>query len=285
MRRREFITLLGGAAAAWPLTALAQQPAVPVIGFLHAGAPESFASRIDGFRKGLSETGFVEGRNATIEFRWAHGDNSRLPGLAADLVRQKVAIIAAPGGGVVAIQADEAAAATIPIVFSIGSDPVEAGIVASLSRPGGNLTGFNDMNSLLGAKRLGLLHELLPEANKFAVLVNPSRRDAQEMTADVQTAVTALGRNLEIVHASNNQEIAAASVTLIQKKVEGLVLTTDQLFNNRRAQIIALAAYHRLPTIYPWREGRRRGRTDVLRVERRGGVSPSRHLCRTHTQG
>jgi putative ABC transport system substrate-binding protein len=254
IRRRDFITLLGGAAVAWPLVARAQEPAVPVVGFLHAGAPETFASRVDGFRKGLGETGFSEGHNVTIEFRWAHGDNSRLAGLAADLVRRKVAIIATPGGGVVAIQAAQAAAATIPIVFSIGSDPVEAGVVASLSRPGGNLTGFNDMNSVLGAKRLGLLHELLPEAKKFATLVNPNRRDAPEMTADVQTAATALGRNLEIVHASNNQEIEAAFVTLMQKQIDGLVLTTDQLFNNRRAQIIALAAYHRLPAIYPWRE-------------------------------
>jgi putative ABC transport system substrate-binding protein len=253
LRRRDLLTLLGGVAAGWPIAVRAQQ-AAPVVGVLNPGVPESFASRVDGFRKGLGEAGFVEGRNVTIEYRWARGDNAALPELAADLVRRKVTVIATPGGGVVAIQAAQAATATIPIVFSVGGDPVELGLVPSLSRPGGNVTGFNDMNSLLGAKRLGLLHELLPEAKKFALLVNPSRPDASAMTADVQAAAAALGRNLEIVQASSNQEIEAAFASLAQKQVEALVLTTDALFNNRRAQIIALAAYHRVPAIYPWRE-------------------------------
>jgi putative ABC transport system substrate-binding protein len=259
IHRRNFITLLGGAAAAWPLTARAQRAALPVVGFLHPGVPESFASRLDGFRKGLGEMGFVEGRNITIEYRWAFGDISRLPELAADLARRKVAVIACPGGGVLAIQAAKAATATIPIVFSVGGDPVELGLVASLNRPGGNITGYNDMNSLLGAKRFGLLHELLPEAKKFAALLNPSRPDAQSMTADVQAAATVLGRGLEIAHASNNPEIEAAFASLAQKQVEALVLTTDPFFNSRRIQIIALAAHYRVPTIYPWREAAEEG--------------------------
>jgi putative ABC transport system substrate-binding protein len=258
MRRRDFITFLGGAAAAWPIAARAQQ-AAPVVGFLHPGTPEGFASRVDGFRKGLGEAGFVEGRNVTIEFRWAHGNNAALPELAADLVRRKVAVIATPGGGVVAIQSAQAATATIPIVFSTGGDPVELGVVASLSRPGGNVTGFNDMNSLLGAKRVGLLHELLPQAKRFGVLVNPSRPDAKAMTSDVQAAAAALGSHLEIVEASSNQGIEAAVSSLAQKQVEALVITTDALFNSRRSQIIALAAFHRMPTIYPWREAAEAG--------------------------
>jgi ABC-type uncharacterized transport system substrate-binding protein len=251
--RREFITLLRGAAAAWPLAAGAQQ-AVPVIGFLHAGSPEPFASRVEGFRKGLGETGFTEGRNVTVEYRWAYGDYSRLAELAADLVRRKVAVIATPGSGSGATQIAQAATATIPIVFSTGGDPVELGFVASLSRPGGNVTGFNDMNSELGAKRLGLLHELLPPAKRFAALVNSDARASGTMVADLQTAATALGSSVDIIHASSNREIEAAFETLAQKQAEALVLTTDPLFNNRRAQIIALAAYRRLPAIYPWRE-------------------------------
>jgi len=253
VNRRELMTLLGGAAAAWPLAARAQQ-AVPVIGFLNAGSPEAFASRVEGFRKGLGETGFSEGRNVAIEYRWAYGDNSRLPELAADLVRRKVAVIAAPGSGSGAAQIAQTATATTPIVFSTGGDPVDLGLVARLNRPGGNVTGFNDMNSLLGAKRLGLLHELLPGANRFAALVNPDRRGAEAIIAELQSGAAALGRNLEIVVARNNQEIEAAVAGLPQKQTEGLVVTTDPLFNNRRAQIIALAAYHRLPAIYPWQE-------------------------------
>jgi putative ABC transport system substrate-binding protein len=258
MNRRDLIALLGGAAAGWPLSAHAQQ-AGSVVGLLHPGTPEAFATRVDGFRKGLAEAGFVEGRNVTIEFRWARGDNAALPELASELVRRKVAVIATPGGGLVAIQAAQAATATIPVVFSTGGDPVELGVVASLSRPGGNITGFNDMNSLLGAKRLGLLRELLPEAKKFAVLVNPSRPDARAMTADVQGAASALGRNLDVAQASSNQEIETAFANLAQKQVEGVVLTTSALFNNRRIQIIALAAHYRLPAIYPWSEAAEAG--------------------------
>ena len=259
MNRRELVTLLGGAAAAWPLLATAQQSAAPVIGFLQAGTPESFANRVEAFRKGLGETGFAEGRNLTIEFRWAYGDNARLPELAADLVRRKVAVIATPGSGSGAAQIAQAATATIPIVFSIGADPIELGLVASLSRPSGNVTGFNDMNSLLGAKRMGLLRELLPGAKRFASLVNPDAATANTMTADVQNAAASLGLNLEIVHASNNQEIETAFSILMQKQAEALVVTTDPLFNNRRNQIIALAAHYRLPAIYPWREAAEAG--------------------------
>jgi putative ABC transport system substrate-binding protein len=252
MRRRDFITLLGGAAA-WPLAARAQQP-VSVIGFLHVGTPESFAGRVDGFRKGLGASGFVEGRNVTIEYRWAYGDNARLPELAADLVRRQVAVIAAPGSGSGAAQIAHAATATIPIVISTGGDPVELGLVASLSRPGSNVTGFNDMNTVLGAKRLGLLHELIPGASRFAALVNRNRTGADTSIADVTTAAAALGRDLEVAYASNNQEIETEFAALSQKQIEALVLTTDPLFNSRRVQIIALAAHYRLPAIYPWRE-------------------------------
>jgi putative tryptophan/tyrosine transport system substrate-binding protein len=257
MKRRNFITFLGGAAA-WPLVARAQQPAMPVIGFLHSGSPESFPTRVEGFRKGLREIGFVEGRGVAIEYRWAYNDNDRLPELAADLVRRKVAVIAAPGGGTNAAPAAKAATGTIPIVFSTGGDPVQLGLVASLNRPGGNITGFNDMNSVLGAKRLELLHELLPEATQFTALVNPNRRRIdsgyQAMITEFQSAATDIGRNVEILYASNNREIEAAFASLAQKRVEALVITTDPLFNDSRAQIIALAAQHRLPAIYPWRE-------------------------------
>jgi putative ABC transport system substrate-binding protein len=256
MKRRAFITLLGGAALAQPLAARAQQPAMPLIGFLHSGSPERFATRVEGFRKGLRETGFVEGRSVAIEYRWAHNDNDRLPELVADLVRQKAAVIAAPGSGSGAAQAAKAATATIPIVFSTGGDPVQLGLVASLNRPGGNITGFNDMNSVLGAKRLELLHELLPGAARFAALVNPNRSDSgnQAMIAELQSAATNIRRNVEILHASNNREIETAFASLTQERAEALVVTSDPLFNDHRLQLIDLAAQHRLPTIYPWRE-------------------------------
>jgi ABC-type uncharacterized transport system substrate-binding protein len=253
MRRRDFITLLGGAAAAWPLAARAQQP-TPVIGLLHAGSPEPFASRVAAFRQGLSEIGFVEGRNVAIEYRWAHNDTDRLPELAADLVRRQVAAIATPGGGSGAAQAVKTATASVPIVFSTGGDPIELGLVASLNRPGANVTGVNDMNGALGPKRLGVLHELLPRAEGLAALIDPTRPDAESITADLVAAAAAIRRKIEICLAGNDREIETIFASLRDKQVEGLLVQTSPLFNTRRMQLIRLAADHRLPVIYPWRE-------------------------------
>jgi ABC-type uncharacterized transport system substrate-binding protein len=210
MRRREFITLLGGAAASWPLPARAQQPTLPVIGFLHAGAPEVNANNVRAFRKGLGEAGYVEGRNVSIEFRWAYGDLARYKELAAELVQRQVAIIVTPLSTTAALAA-KAATTTIPIVFSSGTDPVQAGLVPSLSRPGGNLTGVNYMQSELGAKRLGLLHEMVPLASRFALLVNPTNSVAAESTTkDVGTAAAARGRQVDVVKAATARDIETA---------------------------------------------------------------------------
>jgi putative ABC transport system substrate-binding protein len=257
MRRREFITLLGGAAAApsllWPLAARAQQPSVPVIGFVYPGVPELSRGIVAAFRKGLNETGFVEGRNVVIEFRFGYNDNARLPELAADLVQRRVAVIATPGSTPSALAA-KAATTTIPVVFGIGPDPVEIGLVASLNRPGGNVTGISSMNAELGAKRLGLLHELLPSAACFAVLVNPNNRNTEALIRDAQATASAIGRQIEIFAASSTRDIDAAFVSLLQKRADALLVSPDPLFDSRRVQLITLAAHHRLPTIYPFRE-------------------------------
>jgi putative tryptophan/tyrosine transport system substrate-binding protein len=253
MKRRAFITLLGGAAAAWPIAASAQQAAVPVVGFVYPSAPELSAGIVAAFRKGLSETGFVEGRNVTIEFRFGYNDNARLPELAADLVDRRVAVIATPCSTPSALAA-KAATTTIPIVFGIGPDPVEIGLVTSLNRPGGNVTDISSMNAELGAKRLGLLHELLPSAACFAVLVNPSNRNAEPLTRDARATASAIGRQIEIFAASSAREIDAAFVSLLQKRADALLVSPDPLLDSRRVQLVTLATYHRLPTIYPFRE-------------------------------
>ena len=253
MKRREFITLLGGATVAWPFSARAQQPVMPVVGFLFPGSPELSTGIVGAFRKGLGETGFAEGRNVAIEFRFGYNDNARLPELAADLVHRRVAAIATPGSTVAALAA-KATTSTIPIIFSIGPDPVEIGLVASLNRPGGNVTGFSSLNAELGAKRLEILHELLPSAERFAVLVNPSNRNAGPLTRDAQATSSAIGRQIEIFAANTNREIDAAFANLLRNRADALLVSPDPLLDSRRVQLVTLAAHHRLPALYPFRE-------------------------------
>jgi ABC-type uncharacterized transport system substrate-binding protein len=249
MKRREFITLVGGAAA-WPLAARAQQPAMPVIGFLNTRAPEQDAHLLVAFRQGLTETGYVEGRNVTIEYRWAEGHNDRLPALAADLVRRQVTVIAANSQATVVAKA---ATSTIPIVFITGADPVQVGFVTSLNRPGGNLTGVTSLDTELGRKRLQLLHELLPQASTIAALVNPTFPGSDVQTRDLQAAASALGLQLHIVHASTERDINTVFANLIRLQASGLVIGNDPFFNSWSEQLGALALRHRMPAIYEFR--------------------------------
>jgi putative tryptophan/tyrosine transport system substrate-binding protein len=250
MQRREFLTLFGGAAAVWPVAAWAQQPAMlPIIGYLSPGTPEGAAAPLPAFRQGLSEAGFVEGRNITIEYRWARGDLDRLPELAADLVRRPVSVIVT--SGTPAALAAKAATITIPIVFGLGSDPVQFGLVASLNRPGGNATGVIDMDVELVGKRLGILHELLPNATGFALLVNPASSIAETVIRSAQTAAAAVGRKLEVFDAGSNRDIDIAFASLVQNRMDAVLVGPDPLFNERRVQIVSLAARHAVPAIYP----------------------------------
>jgi ABC-type uncharacterized transport system substrate-binding protein len=254
MRRREFITYLSGAAAAWPLAARAQQTAMPVVGLLVAGAQAEFAPWVAAFRRGLAEAGLVEGRNVAIEYRWANNDNSRLQELAVDLVRHRVAVIVTPVSTASALAA-KAATTTIPIVFSAGTDPVAAGLVASFNRPGGNVTGIHYMSGVLGAKRLALLHELRPEAARFSLLVNPNNPLAAEaVTKDVTAAAASIGRQIEVLTAGSYRDIDTAFASLAQKRSDALVVAADPMFTSRRVQIATLAARHMLPAIYYLRE-------------------------------
>jgi len=254
VKRREFITLLGGAAATWPLAARAQQAAMPVVGFLHHGPPEELAPLIAGFRKGLSETGYVEGQSVAIEFRWANNQMDRLPELAADLVRRRVAVIATPLSTPAALAA-KAATASIPIVFGVGTDPVQAGLVPSFNRPGGNVTGIVLLNWELGPKRLGFLHQLLPRAARFAVLVRPDNPDVVEpFIKEVEMAAAAVGKQIEILTARSNPDIDVAFASLVQKRADGLLVSSDTPFVNRRVQLVGLSLRHAVPAIYPWRE-------------------------------
>jgi putative ABC transport system substrate-binding protein len=251
MRRREFITLLSGVAVGWPFAARAQQPAMPVIGFLHSGSPEPIANRVAAFRKGLGEAGYVEGQNVAIQFRWAAGQDDRLPDLAADLVRQQVAVITTPGSTAASLAA-KAATTTIPIVFLVGSDPVALGLVASLNRPGGNVTGVNIRLEELVAKRLGMLREVAPSANRFVALVNPNTAFTDAVVNELQTSAS--GFPIEILRASTGREIDAAFANLVQKPGGALLVGPDALFVSRRAQIVTLAARHALLAIYPTRD-------------------------------
>ena len=250
---RQFITLVGGAAA-WPIAASAQQAAIPAVGFLGTTTPDDFADRVAAFREGLEEAGYIEGQNVAIEYRWPEGHYDRLPMLAADLVRRQVAVIAAVGGEPSSLAA-KAATATIPIVFSIGRDPVKLALVASLNRPGGNITGVNFFQSELGVKRLGLLHELLPKATAIGMLINPNFADAEIDLKEVQEAARPLGLQIHVLRASTGAEIDTAFATLVQQKVDGLVLANDAFFYGpARRQLIALAARHAIPAVYFFRE-------------------------------
>jgi len=253
MQRRDFIALLGAAAAAFPIAARAQQPALPVVGFLHSGSPDLAADRVVAFRKGLGENGFVEGRNVAIEFRWAEGQNDRLPALAADLVRRRVSVIAT--SGLPPVLAAREATTTIPIVFMLGIDPVEAGFVASLSRPGGNLTGASNLAVEVGPKRLELLHELVPMANIVALLVNPTNPTlAQTLSSDLQTASRTLGLQLHVLNAGADRDFEAVFATLAQLRVGALVIANDPFLISRGEQLGALTLRHRVPAIFLYRE-------------------------------
>jgi putative tryptophan/tyrosine transport system substrate-binding protein len=251
MRRREFITLLGGAAA-WPLTTRAQQLAMPVIGILGGGPPETFAPVAPAFRQGLEATGLVEGKYLGFEYRWAQGQFDRLPGLAADLIAQRPALIATVT--LPAALAAKAATQTIPVVFVIGEDPVKAGIVTSLSRPDGNVTGITNFMNVLGAKRLELVSETVPKAVVLALLVNPKNPNAEPDTRELQAAADALGRQLHVLRASTAPEIEAAFTAMVEQKVDALFVNIDPFLFAQREQIAALAAHHTIPTIHPFRD-------------------------------
>ena len=255
MRRRDFITLLGSAAAAWPLAARAQQPAVPVVGYLNSQSPEAFAEPMRGFRQGLKDTGYVDGENIAIEYRWAENQIDRVPGLAAELVRRRVTVIVTGGGPAVALAA-KAATTAIPIVFNIADDPVSLGLVASLARPGGSMTGVSLLSTELTAKRLELLRELVPGAIRVAVLANPSNPTADVTVRKLEAAAQAVGLQIQVLRASTSREIDAASATVFRERPDALFVTADPFFNSRRIQLVLLAAFHRLPATYSLREFR-----------------------------
>jgi putative ABC transport system substrate-binding protein len=247
VKRRAFITLLGGAAA-WPLAALAQQPAAPVVGFLGTTTPDDFAPRVAAFREGLKEAGYIEGQNLTIEYRWPEGRYDRLPALAADLVRRQVAVIAA--GGPPAARAAKGATSTIPIVFTSGDDPVEAGLVRSFNRPGGNITGVHLFLTELNAKKLGLMRDLLPQVQAMAALLNATSQNADPQSEELQAAGRALGLHIDIFNASSESEIDAAFTALAQQRLGALIVGNDPFFFSRRRQLVALAARYAIPAVY-----------------------------------
>jgi putative ABC transport system substrate-binding protein len=253
MRRREFITLLGGSVAGWPLTARAQQPATPVIGFLNGASPETYAPFLAAFRRGLSESGFVEGQNVTIEYRWVLNHSDRLPTLAAELIRHQVVLIVASGGDHV-VRAIRAATATIPIVSTFGFDPVEHGLAASLSRPGGNVTGVSVFSTVLVAKRLELLRELLPNVSTVAFLVNPTNPSAASDTKEAEGAGRPLGLKVIVLNAATLPECEAAFADLARRGAGALTIQSDAFFNTVIEQLVSLAKDHAVPVIYARRE-------------------------------
>ena len=252
MRRREFITLLGGAVA-WPLAARAQQAGMMAIGFLSSRSPGESDHLVAAFRRGLQETGFVEGENVLIAFRWAEGRYDRLPALAADLANMRVVVIAAPGGTVTALAA-KAATTSIPVVFTMGGDPVKLGLVASLNRPGGNITGVSQLTSLLVKKRFELLRELVPTTRVMAFLANPNSPNAEPETQEVQEAADTLGLQVHVLRASNERDLETAFMASAKRRDGALLVTADGFFDSRRDQIVALAAGHAIPTIFGWRD-------------------------------
>jgi putative ABC transport system substrate-binding protein len=256
MQRRDFITLLGGAAA-WPFAAHAQQTAMPTIGFITLGSEEGTASFISGFRKGLSEAGFVEGRNVVIEYRFARNEPARLKDWAADLARRRVAVIVASGNA--AAFAAKAATTMVPVVFRTGGNPVQSGLVASLNRPGGNVTGVTNLTAELATKLFGFLREFLPDAKRFATLINGTSPNADLLTMETHSAAVALGVPIDIVNASTIEEIDAAFASLEQSRPDALAVVGNTLFNNRRVQIVTLANHQRLPTMFASRVGAEEG--------------------------
>ena len=283
MRRRDFVKLIGGGLAAWPRLADAQHSVMPVIGYIGTGSHESDAFRLPFFHQGLSETGYVEGRNVLIEYRWAEWHNDRLPALAADLVRRQVSVIAVPAssGGALAVKA---ATKTIPAVFYIGLDPVALGLVASLNRPGGNLTGVTGWNVIVGPKRLQLLHELAPSATAMALLINPSSPELAEANSKEQrAAASALGVQLHVLQAIDDSGFDTVFAKVVELRAGGLVIGTDSLFNTRKERLAALSISHRVPTIHQYREFARAGGlmsygTDTSDLSRQVGVYTGRIL-------
>jgi putative tryptophan/tyrosine transport system substrate-binding protein len=252
MNRRAFIMLLGGGAAAWPLAARAQQPGMPVIGFLDPRSPDGMTERLRAFRQGLKDTGYVDGENVAIEYRWAEGQNDRLPALADELIRRRVAVIAA--FGIVAASAAKSATTTIPILFAVAVDPVKLDLVASLARPGGNLTGVNIFTTELVAKRLELLRELVPGAVRVAVLVNPAYPDSEPMVRDVAAAARAMGLQIQVFNASTSREINAAFASLVRERPDALFVGGEPFLNSRRVQLVNLASRHAVPATYALRD-------------------------------
>jgi putative tryptophan/tyrosine transport system substrate-binding protein len=277
VNRREFISLLGGAAVGWPLAARAQQSAMPVVGFVSGRAREDSARDATAFRKGLNETGFIEGQTVMVEYHWLDGQYDRLSSLMADLVRRRVAVIATPGSNPAALAA-KAATTTIPIVFGVGDDSVRMGLVASIARPGGNATGINFFVAEVLAKRLGLLHQLVPKAVRIAVLVNPANASTAEAALrDIPEAARAIGLEIQVLNASTSREIEAAFATLLRDRADALFVAPDGFFVTRRVQFATLAARHAIPATYPSREfvaagGLMSYGTDIVEMYRQAGV-------------
>ena len=252
MKRREFITLVGSAAVAWPLAARAQQPTMPMVAFIPSGSAGPLRQQVAAFREGLKEAGYVEGQNVTVEYGFAEGQLDRFPALVSDLVRRQASVLAVTS--IAGARAAKQATTTIPVVFSVGEDPVAAGLVESLNRPGGNLTGVHQFTNLLEAKRLGLLHEMVPKATTIAVLVNPNFSSAETQLRDVQEAAPRLGVQLVVVRANVESDFDAAFATLVQQRAGALLVCASPFFNARRQQLVVLAARHAVPAIYEWRD-------------------------------